>query len=55
MRPTRAWKLNVYSGKPGEFYDLENDPNEFDNRVADPRCRAVVQSLRDRLEEWEYI
>jgi len=54
MIRTPAWKLNVYRGQPGELYDLENDPDEFDNRIADPQCRAVVQSLNDRLEEWEH-
>jgi choline-sulfatase len=52
MIRTSEWKLNTYDGKPGELFDLHNDPNEWRNRVLDPACRDVVQSLAGRLEEW---
>ena len=53
MIRTRDWKLNAYDGQPGELYDLKNDPQEFDNRIADGRHAATVESLHQRLGEWE--
>jgi len=53
MIRTKEWKLNVYGGQPGELYHLRNDPKEFDNRIADPQHSDTVQSLFERLKEWE--
>jgi choline-sulfatase len=53
MIRTKQWKLNVYDGEPGDLYDLEKDPEEFHNRVADAGCADTVQSLHERLKEWE--
>ncbi len=53
MIRTEQWKLNVYDGEPGELYDLENDPEEFYNRVADADYADTVQSLHERLRDWE--
>jgi hypothetical protein len=33
MIRTEEWKLNVYNGKPGELYHLEQDPQEFNNLI----------------------
>ncbi|MFQ5810186.1 MAG: sulfatase/phosphatase domain-containing protein, partial [Armatimonadota bacterium] len=53
MIRTTQWKLNVYDGEPGDLYDLEKDPEEFYNRVADPGYADTVQSLHERLRDWE--
>lgn len=53
MIRTHRWKLNLYSGEPGELFDLQNDPEEFHNRVADADCRETVKSLSARLHQWE--
>ena len=53
MVRTAEWKLDVYNGLPGELYDLRNDPNEFDNRVADAETKDTVRALLARLREWE--
>ena len=53
MIRTADWKLIAYEGEPGELYDLESDPNEFDNRIADPACRDTVESMFSRLRVWE--
>ncbi|MBA3778472.1 MAG: sulfatase-like hydrolase/transferase [Chloroflexi bacterium] len=35
-----------------ELYDLEADPHELVNRVADPSYAAMRQDLRSRLRDW---
>ena len=35
-----------------EFYDLERDPLELDNRVNDPACADAVAALKDTLLGW---
>ena len=34
------------------FYDLEEDPNEMNNRVDDPACRDAVAMLEAAAEAW---
>jgi choline-sulfatase len=53
MIRTADAKLNVYGGEPGEFYDLESDPHEFYNRIADPACATTISDLHARLQAWE--
>jgi len=53
MVRTAEWKLNTYGGEPGELYDLKSDPDEFNNRVADPACADTVRTLAGRLGQWE--
>jgi choline-sulfatase len=53
MIRTAQWKLNVYGGQPGELFDMQDDLQEFDNRIADPACAHTIAALRVRLGEWE--
>ena len=53
MIRTTSHKLNVYAGIPGELYDLQNDPGEFRNLVADSDHRQTVETLLARLREWK--
>ena len=43
------WKLICYVGFPDELFDLENDPEELENRAADPSCAAILQDLHAAL------
>jgi len=52
MIRTAKWKLNLYGAEPGELYDMEKDPKEFFNRIADPSCAGIVKSLSGRVEAW---
>jgi hypothetical protein len=53
MIRTRSEKMVAYDGVPGEMYDIEEDPKELNNRVADPEYAVLVQTLLQRLKEWE--
>ena len=35
-----------------EFYDLQEDPHEINNLVAEPGHRHVLRRMRRRLDEW---
>lgn len=37
---------------PEELFDLEKDPNEFNNVAEDPAYASVLADLRGRLEDW---
>ena len=53
MIRTADWELNVYSGEPGELFDLKTDRQEHDNRIDDPACAPIVEDLFARLKDWE--
>jgi len=53
MIRTADWELNVYSGEPGELFDLKADRQENDNRIDDPACVDIVEALFARLRAWE--
>ena len=44
------WKLIYYVGFPNELYDLENDPEELENRANDPNCLDIIQELQVELQ-----
>jgi len=46
MLRTRRYKVSVYHGfEPGELFDLQKDPGEFDNLWDDPEHRAVCERM----------
>jgi len=55
MIRTKEWKLNVCAGRPGELYDLKNDPHEFYNLVKDSQYEKTVEALLARLKEWRAL
>jgi len=53
MIRTRDSKLNVYGSKPGELFDLRNDPCEFHNLIDHPSHRETREALFERVKQWE--
>ena len=47
------WKLTAYDDEPGDLFDLDNDPDEFQNLIDDPDCLEVKKSLIERIKAWE--
>jgi hypothetical protein len=48
---TKRWKFIQYADLQGmdELYDLEADPYEMHNRIADARVRAELEDRLQRL------
>ncbi|MBN8733680.1 MAG: sulfatase-like hydrolase/transferase [Acidobacteria bacterium] len=51
MIRTKRWKYNHYAGNGGELYDLEADPGEERNLIADAGQAGRVREMRERLLE----
>jgi N-acetylglucosamine-6-sulfatase len=51
---TQSWKLIHYTELPGmdELYDLETDPYEMKNLVADPSAKAMLGQLQARVKQY---
>ena len=43
------WKLNYYHQQPSQLFNLQEDPRETNDRIADPDCADVVSELTERL------
>jgi arylsulfatase A-like enzyme len=53
MIRTPRWKLTRrYPGGPDELYDMQNDPQERQNLVAQPAGARVLHSLNERLQQF---
>ena len=50
MVRTRHHQFTFNSGDPGELYDLQKDPYQFDNRYGDPAYEKVRQDLISRMD-----
>lgn len=47
---TGSWPPRLLDAE--QLYDLALDPQEADNRAADPALRPVLDDMRQRLHEW---
>lgn len=45
MIRTKRYKLNCYDGGPGEFFDLESDPDEFHNLINTAAHKPIIDEL----------
>jgi arylsulfatase A-like enzyme len=52
MLRTERWKYVLFEDFRPQLFDLENDPQELDDRGADPALQSVRQELHDRLFHW---
>ncbi|MHC4982989.1 MAG: sulfatase family protein [Planctomycetota bacterium] len=52
MIRTERWKLNVYDGQAAELFDMQADPNEFHNLIAEAAGGAVITELHERIKSW---
>lgn len=53
MIRTREWKyVHNYPYGPHALYHVLNDPDENTNRIDDPSCMPVLESLRLGLGQW---
>ena len=50
VRDSRYKLINFYDYDAWEFYDLQTDPTEVNNRYNDPACAKEVERLKHRLE-----
>jgi arylsulfatase A-like enzyme len=46
-------KLNLCATDRSEFYDLNTDPHELENRFQDPAYRSRIQDLTARIRAWQ--
>ncbi|CAG7643907.1 sulfatase [Paenibacillus allorhizosphaerae] len=51
MIRTETWKLNLYDEKPGELYNISEDPKEFNNLIEHAEYTDVVHRLKKVLDE----
>jgi choline-sulfatase len=50
------WKLNFYHGQPLQIFNLDDDPDEFIDRVSDPECANVREALMtELLSNWDPV
>jgi len=52
MIRTGKWKYNLYLDETEELYDLQRDPNEWNNLADSADHRRVVGGLRDRVRRF---
>jgi arylsulfatase A-like enzyme len=52
MCRTKRYKYVRRLLESDELYDLETDPGEVDNRIADPSFAGVLAELRERMLGW---
>lgn len=51
IRDTR-YKYVHFAGLPPLFFDLARDPDELENRAADPACQGLVLEYAQKLLSW---
>lgn len=48
----KRWKFIHAIGFRPQLFDLEKDPDEFNDLGADPACGDIIKTMYDRLFEW---
>jgi arylsulfatase A-like enzyme len=52
MVRTKRWKYHYYPDGYGELYDLQNDPDEYQNLAGNSDYAKVEQEMKDKLLHW---
>ncbi len=52
MSRSQTRKLLVHGSAKPLFFDLENDPNELENRYDDPAYQDEISELQAQLKDW---
>lgn len=53
MIRTKRWKyVHRYPDGPHELYDLQHDPSESANKIADAQYEPLVEKMRAQMEQW---
>ena len=48
------WKLNYYHGQPSQLFNLNDDPNELNDKANDPDCQDILTELTEKvLDGWD--
>lgn len=48
------FKLNYYHGQRSELFDLDSDPDEFNDLIDDPGYASIAQELTDEVTaDWD--
>ncbi len=48
-----GWKLTLYEADEHELFDLNNDPHEHTNAMADDSSRPIAEDLHGRIAAWQ--
>ncbi|MEO0360343.1 MAG: sulfatase-like hydrolase/transferase, partial [Pseudomonadota bacterium] len=52
MVADERWKLTHAEGFGPQLFDLQEDPDELNDRANDPACAGILETMYDRLNEW---
>lgn len=52
---TERYKYIATGGQMHELYDLQDDPYELTNLIADPGYKEILADLRRRLATWQEL
>lgn len=53
MIRNRRWKYIHYRGYPPQLFDLEEDPNEFNDLGQDPDFKSVRKRMKETVFDWQ--
>ena len=52
MVRTQKWKYILWEGFRSQLFDLENDPNEFEDLGASSQHQTILKTLHEKIFDW---